>query len=215
MSRTSALGNFTLLPVLADAADITAVGTTMADRIEKYVVMRFATIAARDAAITSPEEGMVAVITNDDRYWIYSGAAWVFMGYYAAAGRTGAILTDTGRTITTATLTDIVWTAETQDVDGWGNGVANITVPTGWGGRALVSHHALWSSSSLGTTPAIAAFVNGGQIEAADGLAPQGIHTLAFTRLFAAADTIKFQAFQNSGGSVTVTSRVEIHWLGI
>ena len=58
MSRTSALGNFTLLPVLADAADITAVGTTMADRIEKYVNMRFTTAAARDALITSPEAGM-------------------------------------------------------------------------------------------------------------------------------------------------------------
>jgi hypothetical protein len=79
VSRTSALGQFTLLPVLADAADITAVGTTMADRIEKYVNMRFASTAARDAAITSPEEGMCAYIDSDDVAegpTLYNGAAW-------------------------------------------------------------------------------------------------------------------------------------------
>lgn len=79
MSRTSALGQFTLLPVLADAADITEAGTTMADRIEKYVNLRFASAAARDAVVTSPEEAMCAYIGSNDSaegpYW-YNSTSW-------------------------------------------------------------------------------------------------------------------------------------------
>lgn len=76
MSRTSALGQFTLLPTLADTADITSVGTTMADRIEKYVMMRFANAAARDAVITVPEQGMQAFLTTPNVMTFYDGTAW-------------------------------------------------------------------------------------------------------------------------------------------
>lgn len=76
MSRTSALTQWTGLPVLGDAADITAVGTTMADQIEKYVMMRFATAAARDALITSPEQGMHAYLSTPKVDTWYDGTAW-------------------------------------------------------------------------------------------------------------------------------------------
>lgn len=78
MTRTSDLGQLTLLPVLADAADITAVGTTMADQVEKKLNMRFATEAARDAEITSPEEGMECYTLDLDRTWLYT-TSWVLM----------------------------------------------------------------------------------------------------------------------------------------
>lgn len=76
MSRTSSLGQFTNLPVLADAADITSVGTTMADQIEEQVLLRFATTAARDAAVTSPIRGMECYIDADNFKYIYTGSAW-------------------------------------------------------------------------------------------------------------------------------------------
>lgn len=76
MTRTSALTQWTGLPVLADAADITLVGTTMADNIEKYVHMRFATAVARDAAITSPEAGMHAYLSTPKVDTWYDGTAW-------------------------------------------------------------------------------------------------------------------------------------------
>jgi len=47
---------------------------------EKYANMRFASTAARDAAIPVPEAGMVAVIGTSaaNRYWVwYDGANWV------------------------------------------------------------------------------------------------------------------------------------------
>jgi len=39
--------------------------------------MVFATAAARDAAITAPQEGMVAVLKDSDGVFIYNGTAWI------------------------------------------------------------------------------------------------------------------------------------------
>ena len=47
-------------------------------------VMSFVSNGARDAAITAPEEGMVAVLTADDLTTIYSGTSWVEYGRYGA-----------------------------------------------------------------------------------------------------------------------------------
>lgn len=52
--------------------------------LSKQVVMTFSTTTARDAAVTSPEEGMVAVITGSDLVTIYTGSAWVEYGRYGA-----------------------------------------------------------------------------------------------------------------------------------
>lgn len=39
--------------------------------------MVFATAAARDAAITSPQEGMIAVLKDSDGVFMYNGTAWI------------------------------------------------------------------------------------------------------------------------------------------
>jgi hypothetical protein len=48
-------------------------------------VLVFASEAARDAAITSPQEGQFAYTKDNNSLWYYSGAAWV------ASGATGDI----------------------------------------------------------------------------------------------------------------------------
>ena len=48
-------------------------------------VLVFADATARDAAITSPQEGQFAYTKNNDSLWYYSGSAWV------ASGATGDI----------------------------------------------------------------------------------------------------------------------------
>lgn len=48
-------------------------------------VLVFASAAARDAAITSPQEGQFAFTKDNDSLWYYSGSAWV------ASGATGDI----------------------------------------------------------------------------------------------------------------------------
>lgn len=216
MSRTSALGNFTLLPVLADAADITQVGTTMADRIEKYVLMRFTSVANRDAVVTSPEQGMHCVTTDLGRIWVYSGAAWVFLGYYLAAGRPGVILTDAGQTITTATATQITWGTEVSDVDGWtAGGIALLTVPAGWAGRYLVSYQGAWSGG-VGAAAAVVAVHSDGVRRWEGGQAGGffGYPVVTFLATLAVADNFYFQVYQSSGANRDITSRLEITWLG-
>lgn len=98
MSRSSSLGQFTLLPVLADGADITSLGTTLADQVEKKVIMRFASTAARDALITSPEDGMECRITGTERKYRYtSGGAWELVSDRGSFTPTlGAIVIGTG-----------------------------------------------------------------------------------------------------------------------
>lgn len=52
--------------------------------LSKQVVMTFSTTTARDAAVTAPEEGMVAVITGSDLMTVYTGSAWVEYGRYGS-----------------------------------------------------------------------------------------------------------------------------------
>jgi hypothetical protein len=47
-------------------------------------VMSFASAAARDAAITAPEENMVAALRDTDVVTKYTGSAWVEIAYYGA-----------------------------------------------------------------------------------------------------------------------------------
>ncbi|MEV4000990.1 hypothetical protein [Actinomadura sp. NPDC049753] len=51
----------------------------------KQSVMSFASAAARNAAITSPEEGMCAYLRDVDALTVYTGAAWVVAAYLGDA----------------------------------------------------------------------------------------------------------------------------------
>jgi hypothetical protein len=47
------------------------------DEVMRQSIMRFASTAARDSALSGNlEEGMVACTTDTDTYWRYSGGAW-------------------------------------------------------------------------------------------------------------------------------------------
>jgi hypothetical protein len=56
-------------------------GSNVMNYLMEQAVMSFATAAARDAAITAPEEGMVAYAQDTDIYWSYTSAAWVPIAY--------------------------------------------------------------------------------------------------------------------------------------
>jgi len=61
-----------------------ATGANIMGYLMKQAVMSFASAAARDAAVTSPEEGMVAYTSDVDIYWSYTNAAWVQLAYGGA-----------------------------------------------------------------------------------------------------------------------------------
>lgn len=61
------------------------------------VVSQFASASARNAAITSPVEGMLATIADVDQFTAYSGAAWVTVASYGAwSTYTPALASDGG-----------------------------------------------------------------------------------------------------------------------
>lgn len=68
------------IPDLTDAANVPSSFSTFGAAAEKLMVMRFATTAARDAAITVPEEGMVVYLLDSNTLTVYSGAAWSTIG---------------------------------------------------------------------------------------------------------------------------------------
>jgi len=61
--------------------------------LASQVVMVFADAAARNAAITSPQEGMFAYLKDSDGLFYYSGSAWVASG---AIGDITAVTAGTG-----------------------------------------------------------------------------------------------------------------------
>lgn len=52
---------------------------TFATAAEKRLVMRFASAAARDAAITVPEAGMVAYLTTPKQLTMHDGTSWLIL----------------------------------------------------------------------------------------------------------------------------------------
>ena len=76
-------------------------------------VLVFASAAARDAAITSPQEGQYAYLKDTNVTYYYSGSAWV-----SAGGASGSVIkqvvtgsTTTSTVIASTTLTDTTLTA--------------------------------------------------------------------------------------------------------
>ena len=160
-------------------------------------------------------EGRIIAETDTDRMYIYSGSAWVLLGWYSATGRAWVSLTDSAQSIGTGSAADITWGTEVADPDGWtSGGSATLTVPTGFDGLYIVSYSGTWASGSLGTSPGVFLFHNGVNIAGANGVTFGQVHSVNTTLALAATDTLKVQAYQNSGGSVNISSTLRIVRLG-
>lgn len=64
-------------PALTDTPNGAAQIQSLAQAVDTVVIPRFATTAARDAAITSPVAGQECWTTTPATFWHYSGTAWV------------------------------------------------------------------------------------------------------------------------------------------
>lgn len=129
--------------------------------------------------------------------------------------RTGVILTDAAQTITTATYTDITWGSETSDDDAWhAAGSATITVPTGFAGRYAIRYRGTWSANPV--TAFISLHVNGTHFVSAPLVSwyDFGLYLNLPVVLLAAADALVFSVHQASGSNKSLTSSLEIIWLG-
>jgi len=197
-------------------AEVTAIadgfGLTSAywDEVRKKVV-----VPCLSSARPTGVEGRIIYETDTDRIYVYDGSAWVLIGWGTATARPWVSLTDAAQSIATATATDITWGTEVADPDGWhSGGSATLTTPTGFDGPHLVTASVGWASATLGTTPGVFLIVNGVNVAAANGPTFGQVHTVSALVALAATDTLKVQAYQNSGGSVNATSTLTLVRLG-
>ena len=89
----------------------------LASEVNGYLmqgILVFASAAARDAAITSPQEGQACYLKDTNSVLTYSGSAWVALG--GAAGKLLQIVQGTTTTATTLATTSQTDTAITATI---------------------------------------------------------------------------------------------------
>ena len=131
----------------------TAGNVLTASEVNNYLmeqsVMVFATTAARDSAVTAPEEGMVCFINSGDRtegLYTYTAGAW----REARIPTPGFSATNSSaQTITPSTFTVVTVGTETYD---HGSIFASntFTVPAGYAGKWLLSAQVTWTAIASG-----------------------------------------------------------------
>jgi hypothetical protein len=67
-------------PTPTDVADLPLHLQSLAEGIDARTVLRYATAAARDAAVTTPVAGTVAWLTTPGTLSYYTGTAWIALG---------------------------------------------------------------------------------------------------------------------------------------
>ncbi len=151
-----------------------------ASNVQNYLmeqsVMVFNSVGERNAAIASPEEGMVCFLNTGDRtegLYTYTAGAW----REARIPVPGFSATKTGaQSVAANAFTVVTWNSETYD---HGNVFASdtFTVPTGYAGKWLLIANVAFSTLNTGANKA--AFITrqasgGGAPTSADAIAAQG-----------------------------------------
>ena len=122
-------------------------------------VLVFANATARDAAITSPQEGQFAFTKDNDSLWYYSGSAWVSSGATGdIEGVTAGVGISGGGTSGTVTVTNSMATA----IDAKGDLIAGTGADTFSRLAVGTNGHTLVADSSEATGLKWAAPASGG-----------------------------------------------------
>lgn len=161
-------------------------------------------------------EGQLIAVTNQDRLEVYDGAAWVRVGNWAAAGRTGASVTRVAtQSIGTASETAVSFDTEGTDTDGFIAVTATtLTIPSGLGGIYAVTGMVTWASSPGANSAIRLEMAGSGSFNSVRSHCGTG--TWAFsqqgvssTQPLAAASTIILYAYQATGSSINITARLD------
>jgi hypothetical protein len=103
-------------------------------------VWTFADAAARDAAVTSPQEGNMCYLKDTNAVQYYSGSAWTAVGGAASFAGT-ALYKSATQTCTNGAGTVLTWENEYLDTDSYHSTSSNtsrITIPSGKAGKYMV-----------------------------------------------------------------------------
>jgi hypothetical protein len=143
-------------------------------------VLVFASEAARDAAITSPQEGQFAFTKDNNSLWYYSGAAWVASG---ATGDIEGVTAGTGisggGTSGTVTITNSMAT----EIDAKGDLVVGTGADTFARLAVGTNDYVLTAASGETTGLKWAAPAAGGMTLIASGSLPTGASTLTLSSI--------------------------------
>lgn len=172
-------------------------------------VWTFASATARDAAVTSPQEGNMCYLKDTDTVQYYSGSAWTAVS--AATSYVGVGLTKSAtQAITTATYTAVSWDGEGWDTNAYHDNVTNnsrVTIPSGKAGKYLVTVNIIYAASATGSIRLVNIYKNG------TGTGDQNFATNASfnstaicSKVFdlAVGDYIQAFCYQDSGGNLNV-----------
>ena len=177
-------------------------------------VWTFASATARDAAVTSPQEGNMCYLKDTDAVQYYSGSAWTAVGGTAAYSGCAIYKTAT-QSIPNITGTTVTFDSEYLDTDGYHSTSTNtgrITIPTGKAGKFLVTGN-LQFANNISAQIVVSINKNGAGIVSAQY--PQssvnvsgGFTTLSVNGIVSCAvgDYIEMTAYQASGGNSDVAA---------
>ena len=187
-------------------------------------VWTFADAAARDAAVTSPQEGNVCYLKSTDAIMTYSGSAWVAVGGAAALVGCSAKRENVSTVISGGTAFAVALTTENFDTDGFHDNATNntrITIPTGKGGKYQISGFVNNALGSVGAYSILYLYKNGSQFTAMgnrEGQFVRGIGQpiLTFTEVvtLSAGDYIEMYYQQQTGETVNMWFILSAIYLG-
>lgn len=167
----------------------------------------FANAAARDAAITSPQEGQACYLKDTDNIMVYSGSAWVTKSSGGAASYIGAnVFNSTNQTISNNVDTVVTFDSERNDTNTFHSTATNtgrITIPTGYGGKYQVRAQFTYASGALGNLY-FSIRKNGTSIYTAPAYSLQG--NITIQEDLVATDYLEVGAYQNTGGNINISS---------
>jgi len=173
-------------------------------------VWTFANATARDAAVTSPQEGNMCYLKDTDAVQYYSGSAWTAVG--GSSGAVGVSLTKSAvQVISNATQTAVTWDGEVYDTNSYHDNVTNnsrVTIPSGKAGKYLITSTVNYNNAG-GTIRSINVYKNGvASFDVAVGNNGASNCTVVHSVIMdlAVADYIQIFTLQNSGGNANVSA---------
>jgi len=177
----------------------------------------FASAAARDAAVTSPQEGNFAFLKDTNTTTYYTGSAWTNL----VSTSNPAFLAEisTNQSINSGTFTKVQFDTEIIDSDSGYDPTTNYryTVQTGQGGNYLIGFDTAWGVYSVGHQVQMLIYKNGAAYESPSFPfrdSGSDVVSTIFSKVvaLAAGDYVEAYVQQNSGVARTLYSPNASFW---
>lgn len=172
-------------------------------------VWTFASATARDAAVTSPQEGNICYLKDTDKVMYYSGSAWTNVAS-STATFVGANATKTAnQSLANVTVTSISFEGtDIVDSNGFHDPVTNntrMTIPSGYAGKYLIQGTLEFASNTTGGREVYIRKNGSTNLQAIQTDAEGSLTmTIAGTYDLAVGDYVEIRAYQSSGGALDI-----------